>query len=130
MSFNIAIANALDNIVKPPISSQVNATSTAAATSIQIILSTVTSSSNLNYAAKVIQICAQTQAAISDKTSSAYTSMTQACTSIQSTTCASDAQKLASITNSANSAVASLLTTTVMLVQLKHKMPQSKHLLM
>ncbi|WP_316354625.1 TraB/TrbI/VirB10 family type IV secretion system protein [Candidatus Trichorickettsia mobilis] len=110
-AFNIAIANALDKIVAPPISSQANATNTAAATAIQNILSTV-SGSNLDAASKVIQICAQTQAAISDKTSSAYTSMTQACTSIQSTTGATPEQKLASITSSANAAVASLLTTT------------------
>lgn len=108
-AFNIAIANALDKIVAPPVSSQATTTNSAIATNIQNIVSTI-SNGNLTEDDKVNQICAQTQAAITDKTSSAYTSIVQACTAVQTNPAAVAGQKLSSLTTGINAAVSSLLT--------------------
>jgi type IV secretion system protein VirB10 len=110
-AFNIAIANALDKVVAPPLQSSAATANQSVATSLQNILSSISSQTSLGETAQVNQICAQTQAAITDKTSSAYTSLAQACTQIQTQTGAAAGQRLSSITSSVNSAVASLLTT-------------------
>ena len=119
-AFNIGFAQALDKVVAPPTSSQAAATNTSIATNMQ---STALSLYNANNGpniktldaetAVITQICNATQGLITDKTSSAYTSLSQACTALYTNTGATVVgQRLSSLMNSVNSAAASLLTAT------------------
>jgi type IV secretion system protein VirB10 len=115
-AFNIGFANALDKVVAPPTSTQTAATNTSIATNMQNTALAIYNAKAADASEDVTinKICSSTQALITDKTSTAYTTLSQACTSlitnanIGSTT----GQRLSSLMNTVNSAAASLLTST------------------
>jgi type IV secretion system protein VirB10 len=101
-AFNITLARALDSLVAPVSSTAAVSATTQAATNVKnittaILLDTTTYPSDTT---KVTAICAQTLAAITDQTSSLYTTINTAC----NTTYADDTAKLAAVTAAVNSA--------------------------
>lgn len=62
---------------------------------------------------RIVTICTNVLAAITDKTSTAYTTMTQACTTAQDASSANTPeQRLATLVQAVNTAASSLLTST------------------
>lgn len=113
-AFNIGFAQALDKVITPPVSSQAAATNTAQATNIQNLAlqifqdKSTTSSEDI----KIQQICSGVTNALTDKTTAAYTSISQACVAAQTTTGAATGQRISILMTAVNSAAASLLSTT------------------
>ena len=81
-AFNIALAGALDSLVKPVKTNQSAATQTAAATGAVTSASAIYTQAGISDAQKFAQICASVPAAIVDKTSAIYTAINTACTTI------------------------------------------------
>ncbi|XVN40979.1 MAG: TrbI/VirB10 family protein [Rickettsia endosymbiont of Argas persicus] len=112
-AFNIGLAKALDKLVPPPINSQAAATNSAIATQLLNTAQTIAANTGMNADTRIVTICTNILAAITDKTSSAYTTMTQACTTAQNPSSANTAdQRLATLVQAVNTAASSLLTTT------------------
>lgn len=111
-AFNIAFASALDKVVPPPIDSQSAATSSATATQILNTAQTIAANTGMDESTRIVSICTNVLAAITDKTSTAYSSMTQACTTAQDASSANTpAQRLSTLVQGVNTAASSLLTT-------------------
>lgn len=108
--FNVALARAIDSAVKPQISSQAAATQSATATNLKNIATGIFTQTGPTPAQKRVQICASVPIAIEDKTSTAFTDIQAACTSLATgTTGASEEEKLASLITTVNTASDSLL---------------------
>ncbi|BDU60382.1 VirB10 protein [Candidatus Rickettsia kotlanii] len=111
--FNIGLAKVLDKLVPPPIDSQAAATNSATATQLLNTAQTIASNTAMDANTKIVTICTNILAAITDKTSTAYTTMTQACTTAQTASSANTAeQRLQTLVQAVNTAASSLLTTT------------------
>ena len=106
---SIALANAVDTIVKPPASSEAVANQNVQATNIQNIANATFTQAGLPDPQKRAQICANVLASITDKTSTAFTQINTACMTPTGTT---DADKLTSLMASITTAANSLLSTT------------------
>jgi len=81
-AFNIALASGLDAIVKPVENSQSAATQSAAAAAALSSTTSISTQQGLDPTQKFTQICATVPTAISDKTSTLYTSIKTACDTI------------------------------------------------
>ncbi|WP_032139523.1 TraB/TrbI/VirB10 family type IV secretion system protein [Rickettsia tamurae] len=111
--FNIGLAKILDKLVPPPIDSQAAATNSATATQLLNTAQTIASNTAMDANTRIVTICTNILAAITDKTSTAYTTMTQACTTAQTASSANTAeQRLQTLVQAVNTAASSLLTTT------------------
>ncbi|ABV73759.1 hypothetical protein A1E_04170 [Rickettsia canadensis str. McKiel] len=111
--FNIGLAKVLDKLVPPPINSQAAATNSATATQLLNTAQTIASNTSMDPNMRIVTICTNVLAAITDKTSNAYTIMTQACTTAQDPSSANTAdQRLSTLVQAVNKAASSLLTTT------------------
>ena len=106
---SIALARAVDTIVKPPSSSQAVANQNVQATNIQNTANATFTQAGLSDQQKRAQICANVLAAITDKTSTAFTQINTACMTPTGTT---DSDKLTSLMASITAAANSLLSTT------------------
>ncbi len=106
-AFNITLANAIDKIVVPIDNSQEAAVQTTAASSAANAANVIFAQSGVSSAQKFAQICATVPNSITDKTSTLFTSINSACTTIPAQQ-ASDDEKLASlmsiITSTSNTA--------------------------
>ncbi|HJD55916.1 MAG TPA: hypothetical protein LFW21_04700 [Rickettsia endosymbiont of Pyrocoelia pectoralis] len=112
-AFNIGLARGLDKIVKPPINSQAAATNSATATQLLNTAQTIAANTGMDASTRIVTICTNVLAAITDKTSTAYSTMTQACTTAQDPSSANTPdQRLATLVQAVNTAASSLLTTT------------------
>lgn len=112
-AFNIAFANALDRVVAPVESSQAATANTAAAGQLNNIALGIYNDTSTSATTKISLICTQIQAAIPDKTSSAYTTFASACSGYLTAPTTSDpTQTLSSLMSSVNAAATSLLTAT------------------
>lgn len=111
-AFNIAFAKGIDTIVKPPISSQAATQNTQAATNLNNIAQAINADTTKDAATKVQLICTNVQAAITDKTSTAYTNFTATCTSLTTAVNGDANQNLQSALGAVNAAAAALLTNT------------------
>ncbi len=110
-AFNIGVAKGLDKLVVPPVNSQVTATNTAIATNIQNILRVNSGAGNEE--TKINNICVQVPNAITDKTSTAYTNMTNACAVAQTPGGGlTPADRLSTLIIATNTAANSLLIAT------------------
>jgi type IV secretion system protein VirB10 len=107
-ALNIGIAAGLDKLVPPVTNSQTVAQSTSEATNIvNLTQSIINAGGDANI--KIAQICTQVQNAIQDKTSSAFTSIVQACITAQNTTTgAQPEQRLLALQSAITSASVSL----------------------
>ena len=112
-AFNIGFANALDKIVTPPINSQAAATNTAAATNMQAAaqgqytgVPTSVAAENL----EISNICSAVQNAIPDKTSTAYTSVVQACITANNQIGSTLGQRVATLMSAINGAATGLVS--------------------
>jgi type IV secretion system protein VirB10 len=112
--FNVALAKAIDTIVKPQAGSQAVATQNVLATSIQNIANATNTQGGLTDAQKRAQVCANVLAAITDTTSTAFTQINTACNTPTGTT---DADKLTSLLSSVTTAANSLLSNSTTNVQ-------------
>ncbi len=112
-AFTIAVAKGLDKIVPPVVNSQTSAANQALATQIQNLALATSNTAGLDEGVKIAQICANVQNAILDKTSMAYTSIVQACSTIPVTTGAQPGQRLNLLMTAVNAAAASLITNVV-----------------
>ncbi|WP_016916605.1 TrbI/VirB10 family protein [Rickettsia honei] len=111
--FNIGLAKVLDKLVPPPIASQAAATNSATAKQLLNTAQTIASNTAMDANTRIVTICTNILAAITDKTSTAYTTMTQACTTAQTASSANTAeQRLQTLVQAVNTAASSLLTTT------------------
>lgn len=111
--FNIGLAKVLDKLVPPPIDSQAAATNSATATQLLNTAQTIAANTGMDANTRIVTICTNILAAITDKTSTAYTTMTQACTTAQTASSANTAdQRLQTLVQAVNTAASSLLTTT------------------
>lgn len=111
--FNIGLATVLDKLVPPPIASQAAATNSATAKQLLNTAQTIASNTAMDANTRIVTICTNILAAITDKTSTAYTTMTQACTTAQTASSANTAeQRLQTLVQAVNTAASSLLTTT------------------
>lgn len=111
-AFNIALANALDSIVEPQITSQSAAAQSTQATSIRNLANSTTVTEESEAAAARESLCLNTLNAITDKTSNAFNLINTACNDLRNQTGATDLEKLTSIKNTINSAADSLLQVT------------------
>lgn len=109
---NIALANALDTIVKPQASSQAVASQNVEATNIQNSVNAVTSQ-NIDPTLKRAQICSTVLAGITDKTSTAFTQINTACTNPTGTTPDERLTSLLSVITTAANSLLSNSTTNV-----------------
>ncbi|WP_342271286.1 TrbI/VirB10 family protein [Candidatus Tisiphia endosymbiont of Parasteatoda lunata] len=109
-AFNIGLANALDKVVAPPVNSQA-AAANAAVANIQSLAQSINNGPGTEDV-KISQICSSVMNAISDKTSSAYISMMQACNTAQNPTGSQPGQRLVALMTAVTNAAASLLTST------------------
>ncbi|MCZ6902142.1 MAG: hypothetical protein O7C62_05965, partial [Rickettsia endosymbiont of Ixodes persulcatus] len=111
--FNIGLAKVLDKLVPPPIDSQAAATNSATATQLLNTAQTIAANTSMDVNTRIVTICTNVLAAITDKTSTTYTTMTQACTTAQDPSSANTAdQRLSKLVQAVNTAASSLLTTT------------------
>ncbi|ADE29804.1 TraB/TrbI/VirB10 family type IV secretion system protein [Rickettsia prowazekii] len=111
--FNIGLAKILDKLVPPPIDSQAAATNSATATQILNVAQTISSNTAMDVNTRIVTICTNILAAITDKTSIAYATMTQACTTAQNASSAhTSEQRLQTLIQAVNTAASNLLTTT------------------
>jgi type IV secretion system protein VirB10 len=112
-AFNIAFANALDKVIAPVESSQTATANNAAASQLNNIALAIFNDTTKNAATKIPLICTQIQAAIPDKTSSAYTTFATVCSGLMIAPPTSNMdQNLTSLMSSVNAAATTLLTTT------------------
>ncbi|XVN43101.1 MAG: TrbI/VirB10 family protein [Candidatus Rickettsia vulgarisii] len=111
-AFNIGTAHRLDKIVKPTINSQSAATNTAEGTNIQNLAQSFNHDITIDENLKIAQLCSSVQNAITNKTSTAFTSIQQACNTAQTTTGAQPGQRLRALITSVNNAAASLFIST------------------
>jgi type IV secretion system protein VirB10 len=111
---NISLANTLDKLVKPQASSQAVASQNVQATNIQNTANATFTQAGLTDAQKRAQICANVLAAITDKTSTAFTQINNGCNNPTGTT---DADKLTSLMSIITSAANSLLSNSTTNVQ-------------
>lgn len=81
-AFNITLASTLDSIVKPVESTQSASTQSAAASEALTSTTSISTQQGLDSGQKFTQICATVPTAISDKTSTLYTSIKTACDTI------------------------------------------------
>ncbi len=110
-AFNMTVGATLDKIVPPPIDSQAAATNTSNATNIQNIAQSVNNNGALSPDEKITQICAQVQNAMTDKTSQAFTSMTQACITANNSAGSIATQRLNDLMIAVNNVAATLIVT-------------------
>jgi type IV secretion system protein VirB10 len=113
-AFDVALANALDSVVKPQINSQTAATQANTATNLTNIANGIFSqptTATLTEGQKFEQICASVTAAIPDKTSTTFTNINTSCTSLRTQANATDTQKLTSLMSVINSSSNTLLQT-------------------
>jgi type IV secretion system protein VirB10 len=111
-AFNITLADVLDKIVTPPVSAQAATTSNAAASQLNNIANSIVADPTTNATTKINLICTQVQAAIPDKTSTAYTTFATACATAITAPSASANQTLTGLLASVNAAATALLTNT------------------
>jgi type IV secretion system protein VirB10 len=121
--FNIALAKAIDTIVKPQASSQAVAAQNVLATNIQNIANATNTQAGLTDAQKRAQVCANVLAAITDTTSTAFTQINTACNTPTGTT---DTDKLTSLLSSVTTAANSLLANSTTNVQATKAQDSSK----
>ena len=112
--FNIALANAIDTIVKPQASSQAVANQNVEATNIQNTANATFTQAGFTEGQKRAQICAKVRAVITDKTSNAFTQINTACETPVGT---SELDKLTSLMATITTASNSLLANTTTNVQ-------------
>lgn len=108
-AFNVAIAKGLDRLVPPPESSQAATQNQAVASNINSIVVQIGNDSTTNASIRISSLCTQVQNAITDKTSSSYTTFKAACDNINFSSATPD-DKLKAIMNSANAAATTLVT--------------------
>lgn len=111
-AFNIAIAKTIDKVVTPVTNSETATANTAAAGQLNTIALGIYNDTTTNAATKIPLICTQVQAAIPDKTSTAYTNFVAACTNLSTATGSTPDQNLTSLMASVNTAATALLTNT------------------
>lgn len=107
--FNVNLASTLDKMVKPVKSSQTAATQTANANNITTTATNIFSQTGVTSQTKFAQICSSTLAAITDTTSSAYTSISNACSTLLTQPGATPDIALSSLMSVINSAAATLI---------------------
>ena len=104
-AFNIALASTLDSIVKPVESSQSASTQSAAASTALTTTTSISTQTGPDDNQKFTQICTTVPTAIADKTSTLYTSINTACTTIPvQQASATPAQKLAALVSAITTA--------------------------
>jgi len=104
-AFNITLASTLDSIVKPVESSQSASTQSAAASAALTSTTSISTQAGLDDNQKFTQICTTVPTAIADKTSTLYTSINTACTTIPvQQASATPAQKLAALVSAITTA--------------------------
>lgn len=109
-AFNVVLADALDKLVKPKITSQAATTNNATAASIRNIATSIFTQTGLADGAKREQICSSVLANIQDTTSTAYTSVQAACESLRTDTSgSSDADKLKSLMSTINNSADNII---------------------
>jgi type IV secretion system protein VirB10 len=107
-AFSIGVAKGLDAIVPPVTNAQSSDANKALATQIQSTAFSIYNMPNITDDVKFNQVCLLIPQAITDKTSQAFTIISQACSQIAVNT--TPAQKLAAVMAAVNNASASLLT--------------------
>ena len=100
-AFNVTLARGLDSLVPPVTSTAATAVATQTATNVKNIATAILLDNTTypNETLKVTTICAQTLAAITDQTSSLYTTINAACTAAY----ADDVAKLTAVMAAVNS---------------------------
>lgn len=111
-AFNIALANVLDSIVEPTITSQAAATNNTLATTVRAIANGATATTDAEARAERLRVCAEVLAVITDTTSTAYTTISTTCNELQTQTGSSEQEKLTSLKNTINGAADSLIIST------------------
>lgn len=111
-AFNIALANVLDSIVEPQINSQAAATQNTQATSIRNLANGTTATTETEATTARLNLCANVLNAITDKTSTAFTTINTACNELQTQTGSSEQEKLTSLKNTINASADSLIQIT------------------
>ncbi len=110
-AFNIALANALDKVVAPPVNSQAAAANAAIAANIQSLAQSINNGPGTEDV-KISQICSSVMNAITDKTSTSYTSIVQACNTAHNPVGSQPGQRLIALMAAVTNAAASLLSGT------------------
>ncbi|MBN8512497.1 MAG: TrbI/VirB10 family protein [Rickettsiales bacterium] len=98
--FNVALAKAVDSLVKPPSTSQAAANRNADASNIQNIANGIFSqpaTAGVTDDQKRVQICANVLSAIQDKTSSTFTQIQTACNNLAADATSTPTAKLTSL---------------------------------
>jgi len=120
-AFSIGVASAVDKVVTPVVSTQAAATQTSTATAIQNLANGIFSQSIAPTATLTVdqiatqkfnQICASVQSSITDKSSTAYTTIVANCASLQANPTSTPSQQLASLMSTINSSTNNLLQNT------------------
>jgi len=112
-AFNIGLAKGLDKLVPPPINSQAAATNSATANQLLNTAQTIAANTGMDANTRIVTICTNVLAAITDTTSAAYSTMTQACATAQDASSANTPdQRLSTLVQAVNTAASSLLTST------------------
>lgn len=111
-AFNVALAQALDKVIPPQINSQQATSQGTEATSIRSIANSATAASEAEAALVREQVCANVLSAITDKASTAFTTITTACTTLRTQTGSTNQEKLTSLKATINSAADMLLQVT------------------
>jgi type IV secretion system protein VirB10 len=114
-AFDVALANVLDSITKPPLNSQTAAAQSNTASSLNNIATTINAqpgTDDATLASKFEQICSGVAAAITDKTSTAFTNINTSCNTLRTQTGTTAQQRLTALMAAVNAASTSLLQTT------------------
>lgn len=111
-AFNVVLANMLDSIVEPQITSQNAAAQSSQATNIRSLANNTNATEETAANARET-LCTNVTGAITDKSSSAFTTVNTACAELRATTGgATELEKLASLKNTINLAADSLIQIT------------------
>jgi len=121
--FNVALAHAIDTIVKPQTGSQAIANQNAQATNIQNTANATHAQAVGTDLQKRVEICTRVLAAITDKTSTAFTQINTFCITPTGTT---DTDKLVALMSTITTAANSLLANSTTNVQRTQAQSSSK----
>ena len=107
-AFNIALANVLDSVVEPKQNSQGTATQNTQASSIRNIANAASVEPSRAISERE-RVCSEVLNAITDKTSTTFSTINKACQDLRTQTGSTDVEKLTSIKNTINSAADGLI---------------------
>lgn len=111
-AFNIALANVIDSVVEPVITSQAAATNTTLATSVRAIANGASATTEAEARAERLRVCSEVLSSLTDTSTSAFTTITNTCNELQTQTGSSEQEKLTSLQNTINSAADTLIQST------------------